>query len=291
LEDKKIPLNPPSWKGQDVFHSPDVYVNQVPVALWQAPKVNNISADPLSERMFLGCEIDSPATAQSAAAIAGYNAQTVASGLATQGAFDEAKNVKSGLGARDDTAAGGVASFGNDTGGVEKNTSFPGTLQLSRNFTLGQLTLAPFVTFPHPVHDFNGLTAGQIVANLKLLAINCLDLSRDKYPNMIVTNSFRDNDDRQYLTPRNQHWQGQGADLQFKNVGKREYFNIAQWMKNNLPFDQLLLEYQTTGTREPWIHISYNKDGGRAPGSRDKVMTFLNNAVYSTGLVDLGMNF
>jgi hypothetical protein len=70
LEDKKIPLNPPSWKGQDVFHSPDVYVNQVPVALWQSPRSNNINSDPLSEKMFLGCEINSPNTAQSGAAAA-----------------------------------------------------------------------------------------------------------------------------------------------------------------------------------------------------------------------------
>lgn len=291
MEDKKIPLNPPSYAGADVYHSPDVYVNQVPVALWQIPQSNNVSTDQLAEKMFLGCEINSANTAQSGAAAAEYNAQLVRDGVITQEALDAAKNVTTGLGAVDGTFAANVPSFGNDTGGVENAGSYPGTLQLSRNFTLGQMTLAPFVVFPHPVRDFNGITAGQIVANLKLLAINVLDLTRDKYPNMIITNSFRDNDAIKSRTPQNQHWQGQAADLQFKNVSPREYFNIAQWMKNNLPFDQLLLEYQTTGTRTPWIHISYAKNSTRPNNSASKIMTFVNHKTYSTGLVDLSMNF
>lgn len=38
-----MPLNPPSYSGQDVWYSPSVYVNQVPVALWQ-PAVPQPSA-------------------------------------------------------------------------------------------------------------------------------------------------------------------------------------------------------------------------------------------------------
>lgn len=36
-----MPLNPPSYKGQDVWYSPNVYVNKVPVALWQPPQVGD----------------------------------------------------------------------------------------------------------------------------------------------------------------------------------------------------------------------------------------------------------
>lgn len=32
------PLNPPSYKGQDVYYSTNVYVNKVPVALWKPPE-------------------------------------------------------------------------------------------------------------------------------------------------------------------------------------------------------------------------------------------------------------
>ena len=33
-----MPLNPPSYSGQDVWYSPDVYINQVQAALWQPPQ-------------------------------------------------------------------------------------------------------------------------------------------------------------------------------------------------------------------------------------------------------------
>lgn len=36
-----MPLNPPSYKGQDVWYSPNVYINKVPAALWQPPKIGD----------------------------------------------------------------------------------------------------------------------------------------------------------------------------------------------------------------------------------------------------------
>ena len=251
-----------------------------------------MGTDQLTEMMFRGCEIDSDGSPQSHAAAAAYQQSMVATGMITQAELDAGRNASAGLGATDTTPGAAVAAFGTDTGGVENIGSYPGTLQLSRNFTLGQLTLAPFVDFPHPVRNFNGLTAGQIVANLKLLAINCLDLTRDKYPDMRITNTFRDNDPPQYLNARNQHPKGQAADLVFRNTSKREYFNIAQSMKNNLPFDQLLLEWR--GVRpnpSHWIHISYNPAGNRPRSDQTSVMTFVNDARHSYGLVDLSMNF
>lgn len=36
-----MPLNPPSYKGQDVWYSPNVYINKVPAALWLPPKIGD----------------------------------------------------------------------------------------------------------------------------------------------------------------------------------------------------------------------------------------------------------
>lgn len=43
-----MPLNPPSFTGQDVWYSPSVFVNQVPVALWQpaVPQLSPITTIP-----------------------------------------------------------------------------------------------------------------------------------------------------------------------------------------------------------------------------------------------------
>ena len=49
-----------------------------------------------------------------------------------------------------------------------------------------------------------------------------------------------------------QHLTGQAADIQVVNKDLKTVFN---WMKENLPYDQLLFEYDLKGNK--WIHVSY----------------------------------
>lgn len=168
-----------------------------------------------------------------------------------------------------------------DCEGVDQLTSFPDSLKLSDNFNLGQLTgKAPC---GNPLKEQRGLTKAQIVCNLKLLAVNCLDKIKEKYPSALVTNAFR------YPTGaaagKSQHEIGQAADIQFPGVPKSGYYDIALWIKANVPHDQLLLEYKTTGTGMPWIHISYKKEL-RPPGP-NKNMTVMNHKTYKPFFVNL----
>ena len=57
-----------------------------------------------------------------------------------------------------------------------------------------------------------------------------------------------------------QHVTGQAADIAIGgNMTKgKQWFN---YIKNNLPFDQLIWEHNKQGVY--WIHVSYNKDGNR----------------------------
>ena len=134
-----------------------------------------------------------------------------------------------------------------------------------------------------PLREQRGLTKGQIVCNLKLLAQNCLDPIKARYPSALVTNAFR------YPTGKaagkSQHEIGQAADIQLSGTSKSEYYNIALWIRDNVPHDQLLLEYKTTGTGLPWIHISYNKDGNRT--ARLKNATFMNHRNHKPCFVNL----
>ena len=150
---------------------------------------------------------------------------------------------------------------------------------LSTNYTVGKLTRKPHVSFDNPLSAaVSVLSLGETVCNLKLLAINCLEPIRAKYPNSFITNTWRPPSGN----PRSQHPLGQAADLQFRGVQKSDYYDIALWIKDNIIYDQLLLEYKTTGTRLPWIHVSFSK-----AGNRKQVLTLLNNATYSQGLQDL----
>ena len=143
-------------------------------------------------------------------------------------------------------------------GEINALSTIPDTLKISNYFTIASLTSLP--VFPVRLCAFNGRTEHEIACNLKALAEQVLDPIKKKYPNMMITSGFRN-----YVPEggslTSQHMKGQAADLQFNGISKSQYFEIAQWIRDTLPFDQLLLEYQPTGG--PWIHVSHNRNGCR----------------------------
>jgi hypothetical protein len=135
------------------------------------------------------------------------------------------------------------------------------------------------MVFDNPLRgSAGGLTVAEIACNLKLLTVNCIIPIVQEYPNAIITNTWRPFKGN----PRSQHPKGQAADIQFRGIAKSEYYNIALWIRENVSYDQLLLEYKTTGTGLPWIHVSFDKNRSRA-----QVLTLLNNRTYSQGLTQL----
>lgn len=159
------------------------------------------------------------------------------------------------------------------------------SIVLSTNYTVGKLTRSPSVTFDNPLRGPSaGLSIEQVVANLKLLAVNIIEPIRAQYPTAFVTNTFRPV--KPGATKYSQHNLGQACDIQFRGIAKAEYYNIALWCKDNLPYDQLLLEYKTTGSGLPWLHISF-KTNSRPITDPTKIMTFLNDSKYAQGLVQL----
>ena len=170
-----------------------------------------------------------------------------------------------------DTAAVEVAQAdfkydgaGDVIGGV--NYSLP----LSNHFTLGQLSKNSVVAKTTIQKGGNkGFTQKQIIDKLKTLAIHVLDPIKDQYPDMIVTNAYRGK------STGSQHNVGEAADIQFPGVAKSEYFARVQWIRENIPHDQLILEYKNTGSGLPWIHISC-KDAG----NRLSIFTMYNHRRY-----------
>lgn len=149
---------------------------------------------------------------------------------------------------------------------------------LTPNYTVGKLTRSPNVTFDNPLRSGQvGLSVEEICCNLKLLAVNCIEPIRAQYATAFVTNTFRLSNGK-----NSQHHKGMAADIQFRGLAKAQYFAVAQWIRDNVSYDQLLLEYKTTGTGLPWIHISFNKDN-----QRKQVLTLLNDVTYGQGLIQL----
>ena len=131
-------------------------------------------------------------------------------------------------------------------------TNFPEVLRLSTYFTLGSLTTRPTAS-SYNLEPNRGLTKAQIACNLKGLAVNCLDPIKNKYSDVFITSGFR------ATSHGSDHEVGGAADLQFSTHSYSDYYTIVQWIRDNIPYKQLLLEYKrkSNGAIISWIHIAY----------------------------------
>jgi hypothetical protein len=157
-------------------------------------------------------------------------------------------------------------------GDVYTYSDFPTSFRLSPHFNLGMLSSNAAVS-KYAVVPQHGLSKQDIVCNLKAIAEQILEPILAKYPNMFVTSGFR--------SPANsnsQHQRGQAVDIQFRGASKTDYFEIAKWIKQHIPYDQMLLEYKSFGTKMPWIHLSFNRDG-----CRNVCHTFFNDRMAPGG--------
>ena len=156
-----------------------------------------------------------------------------------------------------------------DCNGIQTSSD---QFRLSPNFTLGNLSSGVALT-KHPVRAQHGLTKAQIICNLRALAVNCLEPLAARYgrQNMIITSAFR-----RSKPSGSQHELGEALDLQFVGISDDEYWSRALWVRDNISYDQFILEY--IGNR-PWFHLSYRE--GRL---RRKVNTCPAPGQYPSGL-------
>ena len=133
-------------------------------------------------------------------------------------------------------------------------------MNLSRNFSLQELIKSD--TAVRKGID-NNPNADQI-EKLKLLCENIFQPVRDHFGRVNVTSGYRSVELCMAIgsSANSQHAKAEAADFECMGTDNAE---LADWIKNNLDYDQLILEYYTPG--EPnsgWIHCSYIPDGRRA---------------------------
>ena len=116
-----------------------------------------------------------------------------------------------------------------------------------------------------------GLSQKEILQNLCYLAKTVLEPIKLEFPSMIITSGWRNK------TGTSQHNKGQAADIQVPGFTSQGYWNGAQWIKDNIEYDQFILEY---GGRNPWFHVSTNSGG-----QRRTVLTMKGTGVFVNGLV------
>ena len=133
-------------------------------------------------------------------------------------------------------------------------------MNLSRNFTLSELTKSDTAIRK----GINNNPNAEQIEKLKALCENILQPVRDHFGRVKITSGFRSVDLCLAIgsSSNSQHAKAEAADFECVGVDNAE---LADWIKNNLPYDQLIVEYYTPG--EPnsgWIHCSYIPDQPRA---------------------------
>ena len=97
--------------------------------------------------------------------------------------------------------------------------------------------------------------------NLRLLCERVLQPVRDHFNQVVsISSGFRDPILSVKLgsSTKSQHGRGEAADFEIFNIPNNE---LADWIKENLMFDQLILEYFEPGQpNSGWVHVSYTKE-------------------------------
>lgn len=153
-------------------------------------------------------------------------------------------------------------------------------MKLTQNFTLSEMTKSETAlrhglpNDPEPDH----------LENMKALAENVLQPVRNYFGMGVKVNSaYRHPDVNRAVggSTTSDHCKGMAADIEIPGVANAV---LAEWIKNNLEFRQLILEFYTPGVPDSgWVHVSYNP-----ADNKKQVLTAMKEngkTVYKPGLI------
>ena len=133
-------------------------------------------------------------------------------------------------------------------------------MKLSANFQLSELVKSQVAerknisNNPSPAH----------IDNLKALCVNVLQPIRSQFDApVLISSGYRSGELNIAIgsSIKSQHIEGKAADIEVAGTDNKE---LAEWIRDNLEFDQLILEFYRDGEPESgWIHVSWNSGENR----------------------------
>jgi zinc D-Ala-D-Ala carboxypeptidase len=154
-------------------------------------------------------------------------------------------------------------------------------MNLTKNFTLHEMTKSE-TALRKGLDNTPGETE---IANLKLLCEKVLQPVRDHFGKGVKVNSgYRSPEVNSSVggSRTSDHCQGQASDIEIPGVANPE---LAEWIRDNLEYRQLILEFYTPGGPPDggWVHVSYDPNDLK---KQDLTATRRNGkTVYLPGLV------
>ena len=130
--------------------------------------------------------------------------------------------------------------------------------QLTEHFTLEEMIVSPTAkrlglsNTPTPEH----------IENMRYCCEKILEPVRAKFGPVTVNSSYRAPRVNQAVggSKTSQHVNGQAIDFEVKGVDNK---TVADWVADNLEFDQVILEFYSAGDKNSgWVHASIKKEGG-----------------------------
>jgi zinc D-Ala-D-Ala carboxypeptidase len=153
-------------------------------------------------------------------------------------------------------------------------------MQLTKNFSLSEMVKSETALR----NNLDNTPGDTEIANLKVLAENVLQPIRDAYGKGVKVNSgFRHPNVNAAVggSKTSDHCKGQAADIEIPGVANAD---LAEWIKDNLEFTQLILEFYTPGIPDSgWVHVSYDPNN-----LKKQVMTAMKEngkTVYKAGII------
>lgn len=153
-------------------------------------------------------------------------------------------------------------------------TVFPPAIAMSRYFTFGALTSGIPATSP--------VTPQTGACNLRNLAVNTLDRIIERFPDMSVLTGAYSSVLPGFSFARDS---GNGALMQFGDTPYRDYIDIAAWIRDNVPYSQLSLNYRNDTLRGLTSTIGVALGASQEAGPR--VATVLDGRLYAPYLFSI----
>jgi putative chitinase len=130
--------------------------------------------------------------------------------------------------------------------------------QLTEHFALEEMTVSPTAK---RLGIPNTPTAAHI-ENMRYCCEKILEPVRAKFGPVTINSSYRAPLVNKAVggSKTSQHVNGQAIDFEVKGVDNRK---VADWVADNLEFDQVILEFYAAGDKNSgWVHASIKKEGG-----------------------------
>ena len=152
-------------------------------------------------------------------------------------------------------------------------------MRLSANFSLQEFTKSQTALR----QGLDNTPNEEHLVSAKELFENVVQKVRDNFGVTVINSGYRGLALNEAVggSTKSQHCKGEAVDIECPGTPN---YDVANWIQENLDFDQLILEFYTPGIPDSgWVHVSYKTEG-----NRKHVLTAMKEngkTVYTTGLI------